>query len=98
MAGELCRFADDDAAAYRAGMRRAGEAMALRSKQRHVPAIRIARMFAHAGDTDSAIQWLERAYQSHESPLSRLAVVWDWQDLRPDPRFRDLLRRLNLPQ
>ena len=90
--------AGGDAVAYRAGMRRAGEAMAARSKQRHVPALRIARMFAHAGDTDSAFQWLERAYENHESPMARLAVVWDWQDLRPDPRFRDLLRRLNLPQ
>ena len=32
--------------------------MAERSATRHVPAIRIARMFAHAGDTDRALLWL----------------------------------------
>ncbi len=90
--------AGGDAGAYRAAMKRTGEAMAVRSRQRHVPAIRIARMFAHAQDTDSALQWLERAFENHESPMARLAVFWDWHGLRSDPRFQDLLRRLNLPQ
>ena len=85
-------------AAYRAAMLRTGEAMAARSTRRHIPAIRIARMFAHAGDNDRALQWLERAEQDRESPLARLAVFWDWDDLRSDPRFRRLLGRLNLPQ
>src|SRR5215813_12077362 len=58
----------------------------------------VARMFAHSGDKNSAIQWLERSYQRKESPLIRLAVFWDWDDLRSDPRFLDLLRRINLPQ
>ena len=84
-------------AAYRAGMKRAGEVMVKQSQQRHVPRIRIARMFAHAGDNDSALAWLEKAYQNRESPLVRLAIFWDWDDLRVDPRFQALLRRMNLP-
>jgi TolB-like protein len=90
--------AGGDGAAYRAGMKQAGEAMVVRSKQRHVPAIRIARMFAHAGEKDRALHWLETAYDNRESPMERIGVVWDWQDLRSEPRFQDLLRRLNLPQ
>ena len=86
-----------DRAGYRAVARRTGEAMAERSKQRHVPAIRVARMFAHAGDADRAMQWLERAYEARESPLQRAAVFWDWDDLRADPRFQNLLDRLRLP-
>jgi TolB-like protein len=86
-----------DAAAYRAAMIRTGEAMVERSKGRHVPAIRIARMFAHAGLNDRAIEWLEKAYANRESPLARLGVFWDWLDLHGDPRFQDLLRRLKLP-
>jgi TolB-like protein/Tfp pilus assembly protein PilF len=86
-----------DAAAYRAAMIRTGEAMVEGSKRRHVPALRIARMFAHAGDNDRAIEWLEKAYANRESPLARLGVVWDWLDLHADPRFQDLLRRLKLP-
>ena len=33
-----------------------------------------------------------------ESPLARLAVFWDWDDLRSEPRFQNLLARLNLPR
>ena len=54
-------------------------------------------MFAHAGDNDSALQWLERAYENREPALMRLGVYWDWLDLHADPRFNNLLRRLNLP-
>jgi eukaryotic-like serine/threonine-protein kinase len=87
-----------DRTAYRSAMKETGDAMVKRVSQRHIPALRIARMFAHAGDADSAIAWLERAYADRESPLSRLAVSWDWLDLHTDPRFQDLLRRMNLPQ
>jgi len=38
-------------------MKRTGQAMIARSATRHVPALRIARMFAHAGETDTAIEW-----------------------------------------
>jgi len=84
--------------AYRAAMIRTGEMMAARSATRHVPAARIARMFAHAGDTDRAMVWLERAYTARESTLARLAVFWDWDDLRSDPRFQNLLARMNFPR
>jgi serine/threonine protein kinase len=87
-----------DEATYRAAMKSVGEAMATQSKRRHVPANRIARMFAHSGDKTSAIRWLEISYQRKESPLIRLAVFWDWDNLRSDPQFHDLLRRMNLPQ
>jgi tetratricopeptide (TPR) repeat protein len=90
--------AGEDEARYREGMKRTADAMVAGANRRHVPAIRIARMFAHAGNHDLALDWLERAYENHESPMSRLAVVWDWHELHSAPRFQALLRRLNLPQ
>ncbi len=89
--------AGGDEATYREKMERTGEIMAVRSRDRHVPAIRIARMFSHARNNNSAIHWLERAYKDRESPMMRLGVYWDWYELHPDPRFQDLLRRMNLP-
>jgi TolB-like protein/tetratricopeptide (TPR) repeat protein len=87
-----------DAAAYREGMRRTGEAMVERSKSAHVPAVRIARMFAHAGDADRALHWLERAFENREPSLLRIEIFWDWLDLHRDPRFQDLVRRIGLPR
>ena len=82
---------------YAESMKRAGDLMVVRSRERYVPAIRIARMFAHAGATESALDWLERAYDNRESTLMRLGVFWDWLDLHREPRFQALLRRVNLP-
>jgi hypothetical protein len=42
--------------------------------------------------------WLERAYENRESQLARLAVFWDWDDLRSEPRFLSLLARLKFPR
>jgi hypothetical protein len=87
-----------DEADYRAGMKRAGEAMVAATARRHVPSVRIARMFAHAGDNARALDWLERAYENREPPLARLGVFWDWLGLHGEPRFQALLRRMNLPE
>ncbi len=85
-----------DEASYKTAMKRTGELMAMRRKERHVPAVRIARMYAHADDNDQAMAWLEVAYRDRESPMQRLAVFWDWYGLRTDSRFQDLLRRVGL--
>ncbi len=84
-------------AGYPGAMRLAAEKLATRSNLTHIPAIRIARLYAHAGEKDRALEWLEKAYEEREGPLSRLSVVWDWDSLRDDPRFEGLLRRMNFP-
>jgi TolB-like protein/DNA-binding winged helix-turn-helix (wHTH) protein/tetratricopeptide (TPR) repeat protein len=86
------------AGGYTRAMHLGAEVLAARSKQNHVPAVRIARLYAHAGDKDAAIRWLQKAYDDGETPITHLGVAWDWDFLRDDPRFQDLLRRLNFPQ
>jgi eukaryotic-like serine/threonine-protein kinase len=85
-------------AGYREGMRRAADALARRAQHFHVAGVRIARLYAHAGATDQALAWLEKAYEAKETPLAHLAVAWDWEAMRSDPRMQDLLRRIGLPQ
>jgi serine/threonine protein kinase/TolB-like protein/tetratricopeptide (TPR) repeat protein len=84
-------------AGYLGAMSLAAEKLAARSEQSHVPAIRVARLYAHAAETDRALEWLEKAYEQREPPLVHLNVGWDWDDLRSAPRFQDLLRRMNFP-
>jgi serine/threonine-protein kinase len=84
---------------YRGAMKSAGDTLAARARRSHVPAIRIARVYAHAGERQQAIDWLERAYERHDLVnLVHLGVGWDWDGLRAEPRFQALLRRLKLPQ
>jgi len=82
---------------YQRAMSLAADKLAARSKLSHVPAVRIARIWAHAGEADRALEWLEKAYEEREPPLVHLNVGWDWDALRSDPRFQDLLRRMNFP-
>jgi len=82
---------------YAVAMRRGGDVLAARSARQHVSAIRIARLYAHGGDKDRALQWLATGYERHEVNLVHIGVGWDWDSLRGDPRFQDLLRKMNLP-
>ena len=83
---------------YARAMHLGAEVLAARSRQSYVPAIRIARLYAHAGDKDQVMTWLEKAYDRRESPLGHLGVAWDWDVMHDDPRFRELVRRSGLPQ
>jgi tetratricopeptide (TPR) repeat protein len=88
----------DMASGYTGAMRLAAETLAERSKRTHVRATGIARLYAHAGEKDRAIEWLEKAHEERETSLVHLGVGWDWHDLRNDPRFQDLSRRMNFPE
>ena len=83
---------------YRGAMKLAGETLAARSERSYVPAVRIARVFAHAGENERALTFLEKAYERRETALYHIGVGWDWDALRSDPRFQSLLRRMGLPQ
>ena len=48
------------------------------------------------GDKEQAFKWLEQAYKEKTEPLLYLRVDPRLDSLRSDPRFEDLLRRVNL--
>jgi tetratricopeptide (TPR) repeat protein len=56
----------------------------------------IALAYAHRGEVDQALKWLDRAYRQHESEL--LSIKFDplLENVRSDPRFRQLLIKLGL--
>ena len=82
---------------YAQTMLRAADKLAERSQSTHVPAVRIAKLYAHAGATEQALQYLEKAYEHRENPLIHLKVMWDWDSLRDHPRFQALLHKMNFP-
>ncbi len=79
-------------------MRRAAETRATRSRTTFVSPLDIAELYARAGEVDIALHWLERALEERDPNMTLLSVVPSWDSLRDDPRFQDLLRRMNLPQ
>ena len=68
------------------------------SKESYVVPSGLAFVHASLGNTERAIEEVERAYESRDSMLVVLGIL-DWFDpLRDDPRFQDLLRRMNFPE
>ncbi|HET9786375.1 MAG TPA: hypothetical protein VFP47_04540, partial [Pyrinomonadaceae bacterium] len=55
-----------------------------------------AMIHAGLGEKDQAIEFLEKLYQDHDEFLSTLKVDEPFDGLHSDPRFVDLLRRINL--
>jgi hypothetical protein len=67
------------------------------SKRKYVFAASKAQIYAGLGEKDKAFEWLEKAYQQRSigsAEAIKVDVIWD--PLRSDPRFADLLRRMNL--
>ena len=58
----------------------------------------IGELYARLGEKDEAFEWLEKAYAHHDDGLVRLKEELGYDNLRSDPRFADLLRRVGLPQ
>jgi adenylate cyclase len=96
VAGALKR--GDTEGRYARAMHFGAEVLAARAQNIHVPAVRIARLYAHAGENDQVMKWLQIAFEERETPLVHLGVAWDWDNLRSDPRFRELVRSVGLPQ
>jgi TolB-like protein/DNA-binding winged helix-turn-helix (wHTH) protein/tetratricopeptide (TPR) repeat protein len=67
-----------------------------RARSQHVSPFAFALAHTGLGDSEKAIAALERAYQQREWYLCVLKVDPIFDPLRRDPRFQDLLRRLNL--
>ena len=72
--------------------------MRRRSPEPYQSAMDLAGLYSRFGDKDKAFEWLEKAYLDVDEDLTTLKVEPDFDPLRSDPRFQDLLRRIGLPQ
>jgi DNA-binding winged helix-turn-helix (wHTH) protein/TolB-like protein/Tfp pilus assembly protein PilF len=64
------------------------------SKERHVQALDIATVYVSLGERETAMQWLERAYEDRSTNLGFLSQDPTFDALRTDPRFVALLARI----
>lgn len=68
------------------------------SKKRYISPIGFVLVYAGIGDRDRAFEWLDRAFQEREPYLTLLTFDAALESLRPDPRFKEFLDRMNLPE
>jgi hypothetical protein len=58
----------------------------------------VAQAYAHRGEHDLALEWLERAYEQKDSSLGEIVGEHLFKSMASDPRFKAFLRKMNLPE
>jgi hypothetical protein len=82
---------------YQGAMRRAADMAASLWPGVYTNPRAIATAYLRAGQNDQALDWLERAYELHDPNMPYMDLGTSWDVVRDHPRFRDLLRRMKLP-
>jgi TolB-like protein/DNA-binding winged helix-turn-helix (wHTH) protein/Tfp pilus assembly protein PilF len=67
-----------------------------KSKTQYVSAYDIAASFALLKNKANAIIWLEKAFEDRSATMYMLAIDPVWDVLRLEPRFQEILRKMNL--
>ncbi|MFL6375778.1 MAG: tetratricopeptide repeat protein [Pyrinomonadaceae bacterium] len=67
------------------------------SAKRFVPPYHIALVYCGLRQNDDALQWLQRGYEARDPKMVFLKIEPKWAGLRSDPRFQELIKRMNFP-
>jgi len=70
----------------------------VRSKVNNSPEMALAHIYSELGQRDDALKQLAKAYEDREGDFTFLKVSPEWDKLRDDPRFGEMIAKLNLPQ
>jgi tetratricopeptide (TPR) repeat protein len=83
-----------------AALRTAIESLETRHKSKagFVYAYQIAKLYADLGDKDHAFEWLNAAYQDRDIKLIGLRTDFQFDSLRSDRRYAQLVRKIGFPQ
>lgn len=86
---------------FRAGRRAEGdervEELRTRAATRYASPLWFAYASVARGDYSDTLTWLERAHEERTPSLIFLNAVWWFDELRTDPRFEALTKRIGLP-
>lgn len=78
--------------------KRIAQEMEARSRTAYVSPFFVGAAYAAAGDRDSAFAWLDKALGERSELLVFAAVAPNFAELRNDPRFVTLVRRVAIPR
>ena len=68
------------------------------SSQRYVPGTAVALIHLGLGEKEEAMDWLEKEIDDRGPNPTYYAIMTELDDLRTEPRFKAMLKRLNLPE
>jgi len=68
------------------------------AKTQYVPMCRLASIYAALGEKDKAFDELNKAFEARDWELYRMSADQYFVELRGDPRYAEIVKRLNLPR
>jgi len=103
LAGRTPRLVTSLAGAYAlSGMKEEAQTLLQELHKRvtneYILPIYFAEVYASLGNTNEAIKWLKKAHEERNYGILFLRHDWYWNPLRSDPKFDDLLARMNFPE
>lgn len=82
---------------YAEAMKRAADVLVSRLPEAYSLSYDIAMTYAMAGEKEETIEWLERSLEVRDPNMPHIGIFPGLDIVRDDPRFHELLRRMNLP-
>lgn len=82
---------------YHKALEELAELLIDRSDSTFVTPWQIATIYTRAGQKDKALVWLEKAFAYHDTNMPYIGVDPIFDILKDDPRFSNLLKKMNLP-
>jgi DNA-binding winged helix-turn-helix (wHTH) protein/TolB-like protein/Flp pilus assembly protein TadD len=77
--------------------RRALEVLLARSSNGYIACYNIALIYNALDERGKALDWLEKGYEARDPKMTFLKVEPKWRNLQNEPRFQELLQRMNFP-
>ena len=66
------------------------------AREKYVPAYSYAMIYNGLGDREAALNYLEKSFAEREVQLSFIKIDTRWDNLRAEPRFIEIIKRMNL--
>jgi serine/threonine protein kinase/Tfp pilus assembly protein PilF len=82
---------------YRGAMRRAADTLAARAHKTYVSPDWVATLYIMAGEKAQALAWVEKGLEAHDPDAPQYSLDPIYNPLHSEPRFKELLRKMNLP-
>jgi len=81
---------------YAGAMKAVADDLAELSRSSWVHSFDVFTLYDLAGEVEQSLDWLERAYEVRDPDLQYLGALWLSGELRSEPGYLDLLRRMDL--
>ena len=72
--------------------------LVVNSPERRFPPFVIASFFARLNKRDETLAWLEKGYEERDFRMTLIGVSFEFDRFRSDPKFKELVRRIGLPE